>query len=271
MSNTRLWDELGRTDPSATKSFKRAGGFQGTAIKPMWAFKRMTETFGPAGDGWGVNEPTFQVVQGVNNEVLVYCTVSIWWNEPGKTDDNTVFGVGGDKVVTHIKANEQYNRPERWENDDEAFKKAYTDAITNALKLIGVGADVHLGLFDDNKYVSQMRREFAEEQNPQPLPPSKAPMEPTQTPPKPSLGYNGYTSALTNETTPDGLMATFKTLWRDASLTDGERDLLKGLYDRRKLALAPKEGAGYVKPDFSNMEQDIPYADPIQEALGNTK
>lgn len=90
-------------------------------------------------------------------------------------------------------------------------------------------------------------------------------------PPKPSLGYNGYTEAMAKETTSDGLMATFKTLWRDASLTDGERELLKGLYDRRKLALAPNEGAGYVKPDFSNIEQDIPYADPIQEALGNTK
>lgn len=161
--NTKLWDNLGRTDPKHTQQFKRGGGFKGTAIKPIWSFRRMTEEFGPCGEGWGVGEPTFQVVQGDNREVLVYCTTSIWYVfNPGE-DRHVVYGVGGDKIVTHIRANEQYNRPERWENDDEAFKKAYTDAITNALKLIGVGADVHMGMFEDNKYVADMRREFAEE------------------------------------------------------------------------------------------------------------
>jgi hypothetical protein len=159
--NSALWDILGRTDPKHTQQFKRGGGFKGTAIKPIWSYRRMTEEFGPCGLGWGVGEPTFQVVQGVNNELLVYCTASVWYTTGGDTSQ-TVYGVGGDKIVTHIRANEQYNRPERWENDDEAFKKAFTDAVTNALKLIGVGADVHMGLFDDNKYVNTMREEFAE-------------------------------------------------------------------------------------------------------------
>jgi hypothetical protein len=153
--NTALWDKLGKTDPKHTKKFKRAGGFEGTAIKPMFSYRRMTEEFGPCGKGWGINAPAFQTVSGVNHEVLVYCTVSIWYG-----DGKEVFGVGGDKVVTHIKANEKYNRPERWENDDEAFKKAYTDAVTNALKMIGVGADVHMGMFDDNKYVNTVANEF---------------------------------------------------------------------------------------------------------------
>lgn len=160
--NTKIWDLLGRTDPAHTQQFKRGGGFKGTAIKPIWSFRRMTEEFGPCGIGWGVNEPSFQVVQGDNREVLVYCTASVWYRYGDETT-RTVFGVGGDKIVTHIRASEQYNRPERWENDDEAFKKAFTDAVTNALKLIGVGADVHMGRFDDNKYVKEMRDEFAEE------------------------------------------------------------------------------------------------------------
>lgn len=167
--NTKLWDILGRTDPAHVKKFKRAGGFEGTAIKPMWSFRRMTEEFGPCGIGWGVWKPEFQVVPGHNNEVLVYCTAAVWYRQ-GDEEIQAVFGVGGDKVVTHIKANQQYNRPERWESDDEAFKKAYTDAITNALKLIGVGADVHMGLFDDSKYVQSMKEEFAEE----PVAPTKS-------------------------------------------------------------------------------------------------
>ena len=160
--NTALWDRLGKTDPSHTKSFKRAGGFSGTAIKPMWSYRSMTEEFGPCGVGWGINAPTFQVVPA-GDEVLVYCTVSVWYsreergdgNKPFKMATQNVYGVGGDKVVNKTANGLR--------SDDEAFKKAFTDAVTNALKLIGVGADVHMGLFDDNKYVNTMKQEFAEE------------------------------------------------------------------------------------------------------------
>jgi hypothetical protein len=144
---TDLWDRLGKTDPQHTKSFKRAGGCSGTAIKPMWSYRRMTEEYGPCGIGWGVNEPTFQVVHS-SDEALVYCTVSIWHGDRA----NIVFGVGGDKAVGKYKSGAF--------TDDEAFKKAFTDATTNALKMIGVGADVHMGLFDDNKYVNDLRAEF---------------------------------------------------------------------------------------------------------------
>lgn len=149
--NTKLWDILGRTDPAHTKAFTRGGGFKGTALKPMWSFRRMTEEFGPCGTGWGVGEPSFQVVPGPEGEVLVYCTASIWYGN----DKATCFGVGGDKVVGKNKYG--------LNSDDEAFKKAFTDAVTNALKLIGVGADVHMGLFDDSKYVNAMKEEFSEE------------------------------------------------------------------------------------------------------------
>ncbi len=147
---TELWDRLGKTDPKHTKAFSRAGGFKGTAIKPMFSYRRMTEEYGPCGVGWGVGEPTFQVVTA-GDEILVYCTTSIWHGARG----NIVFGVGGDKAV--IKQSSGLR------SDDEAFKKAFTDAVTNALKLIGVGADVHMGLFEDNKYVTETRQEFARE------------------------------------------------------------------------------------------------------------
>ena len=146
MGNTDLWDRLGKTDPKHTKQFSRAGGFKGTAIKPMFSFRRMTEEFGPCGVGWGVNSPEFQVVPS-GDEVLVYCTVSIWHGNK----EQFVYGVGGDKVAGK-------NRNGTF-TDDEAFKKAFTDAVTNALKLIGVGADVHMGLFDDNKYLASLREE----------------------------------------------------------------------------------------------------------------
>lgn len=171
--NLEIWNKLGKTDPAQTKKFKRAGGFTGTAIKPIYAIQKMTEVFGPAGEGWGTGEPDFQVVNGVNQEILVYCTVGLWI----KTANNPhwVWGVGGDKVVSYVRANDQYNRPERWENDDEAFKKAFTDAVGNAMKHLGMSADVHMGLFDDSKYV----REREEEER---AIPSKAPADPPHDP-----------------------------------------------------------------------------------------
>jgi hypothetical protein len=148
---TAIWDRLGKTDPAHTKAFTRGGGFKGTAIKPMFSYRRMTEEFGPCGEGWGVGEPVFQVVPGPEGEVLVYCTASIWYG----TREHVVYGVGGDKAVGKNKFG--------LVTDDEAFKKAFTDAVTNALKLIGVGADVHMGMFDDNKYVNAIREDFKAE------------------------------------------------------------------------------------------------------------
>lgn len=149
MTKMNLWDRLGRTDPAHTKPFKRSGGFSGTSIKPIYSYRRMTEEFGSCGEGWGVNEPTFQVVNGSEGEVLVFCTASIWYG----ARDRVVYGVGGDKAVVKQSSGLR--------GDDEAFKKAFTDGITNALKMIGVGADVHMGMFDDDKYVNSLKEEMA--------------------------------------------------------------------------------------------------------------
>jgi hypothetical protein len=149
MSNTAIWDKLGKTDPEHTKKFSRSGGFKGTAVKPMWVYHRLTEEFGAVGVGWGHNKPDFQVVPGADGEVLVYCTVECWHTDPG----NTFYGVGGDKVTT--------KRQSGHFNDDEAFKKAFTDGVMNAFKSVGVAADVHMGLHDDDKYVESVKRDFA--------------------------------------------------------------------------------------------------------------
>jgi len=43
--------------------------------------------------------------------------------------------------------------------DDEAFKKATSDGITKALSYLGFSADVFMGKWDDNKYVSELRKQ----------------------------------------------------------------------------------------------------------------
>ena len=159
--NMRLWSALGKTDPAHTKQFTRSGGFKGTAIKPMWANKQMTEHFGPCGIGWGPDKPEYQIVPAAD-ETLVFCTVGLWYID----GDNRaqVYGVGGDKVV--IKGKDGLR------TSDEAFKAAYTDAISNAMKFIGVAADVHMGLFEDSKYVQSVREEFKSQGEPKAEKPS---------------------------------------------------------------------------------------------------
>lgn len=158
-AKTDIWDRLGKTDPSHTKEFKRSGGFSGTAIKPMWAYRRMTEEFGPCGIGWGIGKPEFDI-QDCGEVRLVYCTASVWYWQANAPEKAEVFGVGGDTVQGKNKYGATY--------DDEAFKKAYTDAITNALKMIGVGADVHMGMFDDSKYVNEAKSYFEAKGKPYP-------------------------------------------------------------------------------------------------------
>lgn len=152
MANLDIWEKLGKTDPAHTKGFNRAGGFKGTAIKPIYTEQKMTEQFGPCGVGWGIDEPKFQVVPGNDGQMAVYCWVSIWINYGDKVSA-PIHGVGGDMVVVKQSAGLR--------TDDEAFKKAFTDAVGNAMKHLGMSADVHMGLFDDNKYVSERKEEVA--------------------------------------------------------------------------------------------------------------
>lgn len=164
MDNLRIWDSLCKTNPTATKPFRRARGFAGTAVKPIWTILRMTEEFGPCGTGWGTTSPTFQVVPA-GEETMVYCSAGIWYEIDGKRSE-TVFGVGGDKVIVKDKNGASSN--------DEAFKASFTDAISNALKFLGVAADIHMGLFDDEKYVREMKKEFAEDKPPSSRPTASA-------------------------------------------------------------------------------------------------
>lgn len=142
--NLKTWDAIRRPPQEHLKGFKRGGGFSGTAIKPMWAIQMMTEIFGACGEGWGYDKPEFQTMPGAAETVLVYCTVGLW---TGKPDAPRVYGVGGDFVVARFQSG--------LKPDDEAFKKAFTDALMNAMKHLGMAADIHMNLFDGNKYVDE--------------------------------------------------------------------------------------------------------------------
>ncbi len=172
----QIWNELEKTDPEYTKQFSRAGGFKGTAINAMYAVKKMTEKFGPMGKGWGIESIDKEFVPAANDEVLIFVQVALWWGE--QTADGKRFKHivgpqwGGDRVVTfRAKDGTLYN-------DDEAMKKATTDGMLKCMSLLGIGSDLHLGMYDDSKYVAQAQREFDDNST---MPKKKTAANPTPT------------------------------------------------------------------------------------------
>jgi len=132
-NNMELWNKVCRTDPDSTTHVTVRGGF--TAICAMSQIQAATEQFGAAGEGWGwsFSDPVYPP----NETVVVKC---ILWH--GKKE-NTIEQFGQKKLA----------------NDEDALKKAGTDALTKCLSYLGFNADVFLGKFDDNKYVAELREE----------------------------------------------------------------------------------------------------------------
>ena len=141
--NMELWNRLCRTDPKHTKKINQRGGF--TAIAAHSQVMAATKAWGPCGGAWGfefkwIADPDMWVAEVTlrynildGRDVLTECRVSQVGASPR--------GFGG--------------KP-----DSDAPKKAITDGLTKCFSYTGMNADVFLGLYDDNKYVDEVRREF---------------------------------------------------------------------------------------------------------------
>jgi len=159
-----LWNAVAVTNPNFVKSFTRSGGFSGTAINATYQAQKATETFGPCGIGWGIDilEERYQDGAPLNhdgavigNEVIHVLRAKLWYVHQGKRGE--VIHFGQTTFVGHNKNG--------FFTDEEAPKKSMTDAMSKCLSLIGFSADVHLGLYDDNKYVADLRKEFGTDKN----------------------------------------------------------------------------------------------------------
>jgi hypothetical protein len=153
MSNLKLWNAVEKTDPAFTKKFNRGGGFSGTATNATYLHKRATETFGPMGIGWGVNVIDERYEKGVNDDIVHVVRIKLWYLLDGQRGEIEAYG---QTMFTGKNKNGAYT-------DEEAPKKSLTDATSKALSHLGFAADIHLGLYDDNKYVNDLKREMAEE------------------------------------------------------------------------------------------------------------
>ncbi len=163
MSNLEFWNKYGDPDPDRVKPFKRTGGFEGKSVNATYIAQQLTDAFGPIGKGWGVNITDEKYVDGapiivndkvVCNEIVHIVQVELWYIKDDK--ECYVRQFGQTMFVTKNKWGIQ--------TDEEAPKKSLTDGMLKCAALLGFGANIHLGLWDDNKYVNDVKQRRGEKE-----------------------------------------------------------------------------------------------------------
>lgn len=166
-NNLRIYDAVRKVPQEAIKPIT-AGRLKGMSdINPMWRIKKLTEMFGPCGEGWYYTDPDVQYIPGASGTIACIVHTSISY----KTDDgwsHPVPGIGGSMYVSQEK-NGLYT-------DDEAPKKALTDALSVACKALGIGADVYWEK-DRTKYTEHQKTADDAAQKPQKKPENIEPMQ----------------------------------------------------------------------------------------------
>ena len=131
--NLALYNAL-RTVPQTAQKEIQAGKLKGfTDINPMWRIKALTEQFGPCGVGWKA-EIIKQWLEAHDGVVCAFCNIALFIKWGGEWSD-AIPGTGGSQFVAQTRNGPQVS--------DECWKMAFTDAISVAAKMLGVGADVY--------------------------------------------------------------------------------------------------------------------------------
>lgn len=122
----------------------RGGRLRGmTDVKPAWRIQAMTENYGLCGFGWKYEDVKKWTEQGSDGQVFAFVDLLLYIEIDGKWSD-PIPGTGGSMLVEKEKSGLHSN--------DEAFKMATTDALSSAMKMIGMAADIYAGQWDGSKY-----------------------------------------------------------------------------------------------------------------------
>ena len=122
------------------KPFSKFGGKTLTTIDPDYQIQMMTNAFGPVGKGW-----SYQVEYKYLDKLVCYGSF------------NSIF-LRQQMVCIWSRSSVQSLAKKNGGLDDEAPKKAMTDAMTKAFSHLGMSADVFLGMFENNKYVEEFEK-----------------------------------------------------------------------------------------------------------------
>lgn len=206
--NMRHWNKISKPPLTALKKIQ-GGRMNGKSdINPMWRIQATTELFGPCGLGWRYTIDKLWTEVGGKDEVAAFALVSVSYRE-GDVWSEPVPGIGGSMFVAQESKGAF--------TSDEAYKMAVTDALSVALKALGMAAEIYLGNFDGSKYRG----------NPEPGPATASPTEPQ---------YPTIPERIAKCST----LAELVALWK--SLTPAEQQAHVKVKNERKAALEAREG-----------------------------
>ena len=134
MENMKIYEAV-RTAPDSALREIKGGRLKGkTDINPMWRIKALTEQYGPCGIGWKYDILKKWLEPGANGEIAAFVDINLFVKEDGAWSD-PIPGTGGSMFVAKENGGLY--------TDDDAYKKALTDAISVSCKALGFGADVY--------------------------------------------------------------------------------------------------------------------------------
>lgn len=153
---SHIWKALFPTDPKYVKPIPARPGMPAnrfSSIDPMWQLMRLTEFFGPIGEGWGIEKEEHEFID-TGDEISLYVKLTCFYLDPTTKTKHIIFGFGGDTIFKRKTGGGQ-------PANDEAIKRCVTDALGNAYMRLGLTADIRLNLHRDTKYLAEVR-EFYE-------------------------------------------------------------------------------------------------------------
>ena len=153
--NLKYWNMFNQPPKNALKEIKGGRMSGKTDINPQWRYKAMTDTFGVVGIGWKFTVDKMWTENGANGEAFAFSNVSVYIKVDGVWSDAIPGNGGSTLIVSESKG--MYN-------DDDAFKKATTDALSTAMKMLGVAADIYAGGWDGAKYKQENAKAMTQEQ-----------------------------------------------------------------------------------------------------------
>lgn len=152
MGNLDLYNKLKVVPAEAIKPIQ-AGRLKGMSdINPMWRIRTMTEHFGVCGIGWKY-VITKQWSETHDTETKAYCNVDLFVKVDGQWSD-AIQGTGGSSEAT-MERNGLYV-------SDECYKMALTDALSVAMKALGIGADIY---FEKGKSTTDYSTKYSMQEN----------------------------------------------------------------------------------------------------------
>jgi len=146
VNNLDLWNKVKQPPKEALRRIE-AGRLKGkTDISPQWRYQVMTELFGPCGIGWKYDIIRLWNEPASDGQVFAFAEINLYTRDPLNLDwSDPIPGTGGSMLIAQEKNG--------LHSSDEGYKMAVTDALSVAMKMLGIAADVYAGKWDGSKYL----------------------------------------------------------------------------------------------------------------------